>query len=161
MIIKVDLSGLKQTKWHEYALRFVAGGLITTVAGEIARKWGPDLGGLFLAFPAIFPASATLIEKHQRERKQNKGLHGEKRGMDVAAVDAAGAAMGSLGLVAFAGVCWWLLPRYAAPAVLLLGTLVWALVSLSAWVIRRQFHCGRTARKGNARVGSQSRAQMR
>ena len=104
MTIKVDSSGLKQTKWHEYALRFVAGGVITVLAGMIARKWGPGIGGLFLAFPAIFPASATLIEKHERQRKQKKGLHGEERGADAAAIDALGAAMGSVGLVAFAGI---------------------------------------------------------
>ena len=72
MTIKIDLSGLKETKFHEYALRFVAGGIITVIAGMIAGKWGPGIGGLFLAFPAIFPASATLIEKHQRQKKQKK-----------------------------------------------------------------------------------------
>jgi Protein of unknown function (DUF3147) len=139
MTIKIDSAGLKQTKWHEYALRFFAGGLITVVAGMIARRWGSNVGGLFLAFPAIFPASATLIEKHQWERKQNKGLHGGNRGMDVAAVDAVGAAMGSFGLVAFAGACWWGLPRYAPSAVLVAATLSWVLFSLSAWVTRRRY----------------------
>ena len=76
MRIKVDPSGLKQTKWHEYALRFVAGGIITVIAGLIARKWGPGIGGLFLAFPAIFPATATLIEKHQRQRKEERACKG-------------------------------------------------------------------------------------
>jgi hypothetical protein len=103
MTINIDPAGLKQTKWHEYALRFIAGGITTVVAGLISRKWGPGIGGLFLAFPAIFPASATLIEKHERQRKQEKGLHGRERGKDAAAVDALGAAMGSVGLVAFGG----------------------------------------------------------
>jgi hypothetical protein len=40
MTIKIDPSGLTQTKWHEYALRFVAGGIITVLAGVIARKGG-------------------------------------------------------------------------------------------------------------------------
>src|SRR5277367_2935244 len=127
MTIKVDPSGLKQTKWHEYALRFVAGGGITVLAGIIARKWGPGIGGLFLAFPAIFPASATLIEKHERQRKQKKGLHGEERGTDGAAIDALGAAMGSVGLVAFAGICWWLIPRLPAPLALGSATMAWLL----------------------------------
>ena len=137
ILIKIDPSALKETKWHEYTLRFVAGGAITVIAGMIARKWGPGIGGLFLAFPAIFPASATLIEKHQRQRKQKKGLNGEKRGTDAAAIDALGAAMGSAGLIAFAGVCWWLIPRY--PALLALGgaTITWLLVSLSVWTIRQ------------------------
>jgi len=138
MTIKIDPAGLKQTKWHEYLLRFVAGGVITVIAGVIARKWGPVIGGLFLAFPAIFPASATLIEKHERQRKQEKGLHGEERGTDAAALDALGAAMGSIGLVAFAGICWWLIPRYPAPRAIGGGTVVWLLVSFSAWTIRQR-----------------------
>lgn len=138
MTIKIDPSGLKQTKWHEYALRFVVGGIITVVAGLIARKWGPGIGGLFLAFPAIFPASATLIEKHERQRKQKKGLQGEKRGNDAAALDALGAAMGGVGLVAFSGICWWLIPIYPAPLVLATATSAWLLVSFSAWIIRKR-----------------------
>jgi hypothetical protein len=73
MIIKIDPSGLKETTRHEYAQRFVAGGMITVLAGVIARRWGLGIGGLFLAFPAIFPASTTLIQKHERQRKQRKG----------------------------------------------------------------------------------------
>ena len=137
-MIKINPSALKETKWHEYALRFVAGGIITIIAGLIARKWGPGIGGLFLAFPAIFPASATLIEKHERQRKQKKGLHGEKRGTDAAAIDALGAAMGGVGLVAFAGICWWLLPRYPAPLTLSGATIAWLLISLSVWIIRQR-----------------------
>jgi len=138
MTINVDPSGLKETKWHEYALRFVAGGIITVLAGLIARKWGPGIGGLFLAFPAIFPASATLIEKHERQRKQKEGLHGQERGTDAAAIDALGAAMGSVGLVAFAGICWWLIPRYPAPVSLGCATVTWLLISFSVWIIRQR-----------------------
>ncbi len=79
---------------------------------------GSGIGGLLLAFPAMFPASATLIEKHERQRKQKKGLHGEARDTNAAAVDALGAAMGSLGLFAFAAICWRCLPRYAPSWVL-------------------------------------------
>ena len=138
MTIKIDPSGLKQTKWHEYALRFIAGGVTSVVAGMIAQKWGPGIGGLFLAFPAIFPASATLIEKHERQRKQKKGLHGEKRGTDAAAIDAVGTAIGSVGLIGFAGTCWWLIPNNAAPAALGGATFIWLLVSFTIWAIRQQ-----------------------
>jgi Protein of unknown function (DUF3147) len=138
MTIKVDPSGLKETKWHEYAVRFIAGGMTTVVAGLIARHWGPGIGGLFLAFPAIFPASATLIEKHQRQRKQKKGLHGEERGTDAAAVDALGAAMGSVGLAAFAGACCWLIPKYLAPLALGGATVAWVVVSFAIWIIRQR-----------------------
>ena len=138
MTVKFDSSGLKQTRWHEYALRFFAGGVTTVIAGMIARKWGAGIGGLFLAFPAIFPASATLIEKHERQRKQDKGQHGEKRGVDAASIDALGATIGSVGLIVFAGTCWWCFPRYTASLVLAGATFVWLLVSVCMWVFRKR-----------------------
>jgi len=60
MRITVNVSTLGQTKWYEYAVRFLFGGLITALAGIIAKKFGPVFGGLFLAFPAIFPARVRL-----------------------------------------------------------------------------------------------------
>jgi hypothetical protein len=110
MIVRFDSSTLRETRWYEYALRFVFGGVITAAAGLVARKFGPAVGGLFLAFPAIFPATATLIEKHEREKKKRNGLNGSRRGQDAAALDAVGAAMGSLGLIFFAASVWTLFP---------------------------------------------------
>jgi hypothetical protein len=99
-------------------------------------KWGPAVGGLFLAFPAIFPASATLVEKRERERKENVGLQGAKRGRDAAALEAAGAALGSIGLMVFAIIVWQFAP--AAPGIALwVGALAWIGVSVALWVARR------------------------
>jgi hypothetical protein len=95
MLVKVRLSALRDTHWHEYALRFGLGGLATVCTGLIAEAFGPAAGGLFLAFPAIFCASATLIEKHERGRKEKAGLPGKRRGQQTAALDAKGAAIGS------------------------------------------------------------------
>ena len=80
MRIKIDVSALGRTKWHDYAVRFIFGGLITAGAGIVAKEFGPGIGGLFLAFPAIFPASATLIEKHEKQKKEKDGLEGTTRG---------------------------------------------------------------------------------
>src|SRR5579863_8664781 len=74
MVVRFRFSALKQSRWYEYALRFFLGGLATVVAGVVADSWGPAVGGLFLAVPAIFCASATLIEKHERRRKEKKGV---------------------------------------------------------------------------------------
>jgi uncharacterized membrane protein (GlpM family) len=137
MRIRVDLSALRQTKWHDYAVRFLFGGFITALAGIIAKKFGPGIGGLFLAFPAIFPASATLIEKHEKEKKKSLGLDGSARGRSAAGVDAAGSSMGSLGLFVFALVVWQFVQRDRAWIVLTGATLLWLIVSVAAWQIRK------------------------
>jgi len=54
MKVHADFSALRRTKWYEYAIRFLFGGIITAITGLIAKKFGPQVGGLFLAFPAIF-----------------------------------------------------------------------------------------------------------
>ena len=137
MRIQVDLSTLAQTQWHEYAVRFLFGGLITTLAGIIAKQLGPGIGGLFLAFPAIFPASATLIEKHEKEKKESLGLKGEARGRIAASIDAAGSSMGSIGLVVFALVVSQFISRGRAWIVLGGATVLWLGVSVAVWQIRK------------------------
>ena len=76
---------MKNTKGYEYALRFVLGGLATVFTGLIASFYGPVTGGLSLAFPAIFCASITPVERHERQRKQKLGLGGTRRGQEAAA----------------------------------------------------------------------------
>jgi hypothetical protein len=110
MNIGLKRSALRQARWHEYLIRVALGGLATAGTGAIANLFGPETGGLFLAFPANFGASATLIEKHERERKERAGLQGARRGKDAVALDAAGAAFGSLGLLAFGAAVWGLAP---------------------------------------------------
>lgn len=138
MKVALKTAALKESKWYEYLIRFAFGGMVTALAGVIAQKCGPAVGGLFLAFPAIFPASATLVEKHERKRKERQGLHGKQRGRKAASIDAAGAALGSIGLLGFGGILWWLAPRISAWAVLALATFVWAAVAVVAWIIRKK-----------------------
>jgi hypothetical protein len=138
MQIKVDPSVIGQTRWYEYAIRFLFGGLITAAAGIIAKKFGPGIGGLFLALPAIFPASATLIEKHERQKKEEEGLQGTQRGREAASVDAAGSAMGSVGLLVFALIVSQFAPRYRTGMVLMGGTVAWLTVSVLIWHVRKR-----------------------
>jgi hypothetical protein len=138
MRITVNASALAQTRWYEWALRFLFGGLITALVGIIAKKFGPAIAGLFLAFPAIFPASATLIERHEKRRKEQKGLSGTRRARQAAGADAAGAAMGSIGLLVFACVMWKFLAQYPAWGVIGAATLAWAALSVSVWMIRER-----------------------
>ena len=64
----IDFSALK-TRWYEYVLRFFFGGAVTVTTGLINKYYVRVFGGLFLAFPAIFPASGMLVEKHETEKK--------------------------------------------------------------------------------------------
>jgi len=138
MRVRIDATALEQIKWHDYAARFLFGGLVTAVAGIIANKFGPAIGGLFLAFPAIFPASATLIEKHEKEKKEKEGFDGATRGKEAASIDAAGAAMGSIGLLAFALVVWRFVANNNPWLVLAAATLAWLTVSVLVWEIRKE-----------------------
>jgi hypothetical protein len=136
VIVQFKLSALRETHWHEYLVRFVLGGVMTVIAGLIAARFGPVVGGLFLAFPAIFPASATLIEKHVRERKEKRGLPGARRGKQAAALDAAGAVLGSFGLAAFGLVIWLMIVPSTAWALVIAAT-SWLAVAILAWQVRR------------------------
>lgn len=135
--IVLDLSSVRQTTWRQAAARFLIGGVITALVGIIGRKFGPGIGGLFLAFPAIFPASATLIEKHELEKKRRAGVNGVFRSREVAGVDAAGAAMGSVGLLAFAFTVYKTLPGRPAWQALSAAVLVWMAVSVLVWRIHK------------------------
>jgi hypothetical protein len=137
MVVCFKLSALKESSPSEYAVRFALGGLTTVMAGVIADLAGPAAGGLMLAFPAIFCASATLIEKHERKRKEEKGLQGARRGKEAAALDAAGSGLGSIGLGAFALTTWWLATTSPPVACLGLASLVWFSVAVAMWRLRR------------------------
>lgn len=136
MKIKLNKGGLRRSKWYEYLIRFAFGGTITAVAGLVAGRFGPVAGGFLLAFPAILPAAATLIEKHERQKKERAGQKCEKRGREAAGVDAAGAAMGSIGLVAFALVVWQTIADHGTALVLIGATIIWLLVSVALWGMR-------------------------
>lgn len=144
-IVRLKFASLKQSRWYEHVIRFVLGGLATMLAGGIAKLAGPSWGGLFLAFPAIFCASSTLIEKHERRRKEMKHLKGTRRGQEAAALDAFGAALGSAGMAAFALTVWF--GRFLPPvAVLGLAMAMWGIVSIAAWYLRRPWLQGRERR---------------
>jgi hypothetical protein len=137
MPIKLSLSALKQTRWYEYGVRFLLGGLATVLTGVLGARFGVSVGGLFLALPAIFCASATLVEGHERRTKEKAGLSGRRRGQEAAALDAAGAAWGSIGLVAFAAVFHLTVPASIAGA-FIAALSAWAVISVSAWWLRRK-----------------------
>lgn len=146
MVIKADISALKEASWLEYGIRFLFGGLMTVIAGLIAKHYGPELGGLFLAFPAIAPAAATMIDQHAKQQKQRAGLEGHTRGRKTAALDMFGAVWGSVGLLAFGLVIWRMGTSHSAGMVLLIATLAWFAGALSTWELRRMLQRKRASR---------------
>lgn len=117
--ISMSPGKVKRTTPKEYALRFVFGGLVTAAVGIVSKAFGPTVAGLFLAFPAILPASVTLLESHENE--------------SVAGADALGAVAGSVGLIAFGAVVWACASRIAAVAVLTFAMIAWFAVSCAVW----------------------------
>jgi hypothetical protein len=137
MVIKADISALKKASWGEYGIRFLFGGIATVIAGLIARHYGPELGGLFLAFPAIAPATATLLDRHVKEERQRAELEGHTRGRKTAALDMFGTVWGTVGLFGFGQVIWLIGPSQSAWIVLLVAMAVWLVGALSTWELRR------------------------
>jgi hypothetical protein len=70
--IEINWSSLKDSKPHEYAVRFLFGGLATVVAGLIARKYGT---GHRRSFPRV-PGDLSC-ERHadRKPRKETEGCN--------------------------------------------------------------------------------------
>jgi hypothetical protein len=85
-----DLRRLGKVKRGEVGRRFVLGAAASLLAGVVTQLFGPQAGGLFLAFPAILLATLTLLEK--------------KEGRTAAVASSEGAVLGAIGLAVFAFV---------------------------------------------------------
>ncbi|HUK34444.1 MAG TPA: hypothetical protein VLV86_11060 [Vicinamibacterales bacterium] len=136
MRIRCDLLRLRDVRPAELAWRFGLGAGVTAAAGIIAVVYGPSVGGLFLAFPAILPATLTLVATHQEQRKAHVGVRGVVRGRQAAALDAYGAALGALGLMGFAIVVHLGSTKLNAPLALTIATIVWMAVTSGMWMLR-------------------------
>jgi len=155
--IRFSPSSLKEGRWYEYLIRFVLGGAATVFTGLVSSRYGALVGGLFLALPAIFCASATLIEKHEIRRKREAGLAGERRGQMAAAVDAAGATLGALGMLAFAVAFSMLVVRSSVPAAFVGASLAWLTIAVVAWYAHRKMRSVRTVEQTAGSANSRSR----
>jgi hypothetical protein len=154
--IRFSPSSLKEGRWYEYLVRFALGGAATVFTGLLSSRYGASIGGLFLALPAIFCASATLIETHEIRRKREAGVAGERRGQMAAAVDAAGAALGALGMLAFA-IVFSVTAKTSVAAAFTGASLAWLVVSVAAWYVRRKMRRTRTDEKSGSAM-SRSRS---
>ncbi len=80
-----------------------------------------------------------MIETHERRRKREKGMQGERSGREAAALDAVGAGWGSAGLLVFAllvsigpiGMSFWITIATASVG--------WTVVAILMWRLRKAF----------------------
>ncbi|HEY2731292.1 MAG TPA: DUF3147 family protein [Polyangia bacterium] len=136
MKLKFDFQPLRQTSWRGHLLRFAMGGAVTVGTGLVAKAFGPIVGGVFLAFPAIFPVGLMMVEKLQNE-SAGPGARGH-RARRAAIAQAVGAAVGSLGLAGFAAAAWLGLERVGAGLALPLALAAWAVAAVGGWYLRKR-----------------------
>jgi Protein of unknown function (DUF3147) len=119
---------LRSMSARELGIRFAFGAGVSLLAAIVSTALGPRTGGLFLAFPAILLASLTLMAR--------------KDGVSRARDDARGAALGTLGLIAFALVTAVTIRSWPPAAALATATAAWLVVSMLGYVIVRLLGAG-------------------
>lgn len=118
-----SLRALRDVRPRDLVIRFVFGAAISTAAGIVGVLSRPSVGGLFLAFPAILPATLTLIEKEESRR--------------AAEDDDVGAILGAASLILFAVLAWLLLPRIAGAGALVAASVAWLVCAVSLYLCLR------------------------
>jgi Protein of unknown function (DUF3147) len=118
---KIDSGKIAQTRPRELLYRFAAGALTSVISGAATLAFGPRVGGILLAFPAILAASLTLIEE------QEDSLDARE--------DARGAIVGGCGLVAFAAVATLALGHMAGALALVLAAIAWAATAVIGYAL--------------------------
>lgn len=121
LVPQVHPEKVKSHRFGDYAMRFVFGATISLVAALIGMKFGPKVGGVLLGFPAILPASLTLIEK--------------KEGREEASVDSVGAILGAVALIVFAIMVSAAVTRWGVVPSLLVALLVWLMVAVGLYFL--------------------------
>ena len=111
---------VREVKASDLVIRFGFGAAISIVAAFVTSTFGPAAGGMFLAFPAILPATLTLLE--------------QKEGTQDAVHDVRGAVLGALGMLAFALTAALSFDRLPVAAVVALATAAWALLAVGAYL---------------------------
>jgi hypothetical protein len=112
---------LKDVELRDLGIRFAFGALISAIAGVVALTVDATAGGVFLAFPAILPATLTLIERKESTRKAEK--------------DDDGAALGAFAMIAFAVVAAVTLSSVSSPAALGAATGAWVCTALALYAV--------------------------
>lgn len=118
---RVDVRNVRDVKPRDMAVRFALGALVSVVAGIISHLAGARIGGVFLAFPAILPASLTIVQDKEGTRRADR--------------DALGSVLGGIALVVFATVGESMFGRHNSAAVLALALVGWLVSSFALYAV--------------------------
>lgn len=121
LVPQVAPEKVKSHRLSDYALRFGFGCAIALVSGLIGMWFGPKVGGVLLGFPAILPASLTLVQK--------------KEGKDSASVDSIGATLGAIAMIVFALFVAVTAESIGAVPSILIALIVWLTVAVALYVL--------------------------
>jgi hypothetical protein len=122
--VEADPGSLSRIKPRDMVIRFIFGAAVALLAGLVALRFGPRVGGLFLAFPAILPASLTLIEQKESRLK--------------AEADATGGILGSAGMISFAAVTLLGVGFLQSAVALFIALAAWAAVAVCSYLALRR-----------------------
>lgn len=114
-LMAIDMSQLRDIRWQDLAIRFAFGAVISVIAGIVGLNIGERIGGILLAFPAILPATLTLIDKRQGKERSFHDLQGT--------------VAGAFGLVGFGIVASVTFGHFNVLIVLVLAFLAWTLMA--------------------------------
>lgn len=117
----LDPGKTTEARPRDLAIRFAAGAVTSIVAGVVTLVFGPRVGGILLAFPAILAASLTLIEKQEDSTDAREASRG--------------AVVGGCALMIFAAVAALGLGHLPGAVALLIATAAWLVAALLGYVI--------------------------
>jgi hypothetical protein len=121
VVPEVELGKLRKAKPRDYVIRFALGAVISIGAAIASKAVGARFGGIFLAFPAILPASLTLIQEKEGTRRADR--------------DAVGAVLGGAALIAFAMIAELSLRRIEPYLAVILALLGWIVASVGLYAL--------------------------
>ena len=120
---QIDLSPgkLRDVRWRDIGIRFAFGVAISMIAATLGLLLHVRLGGMFLAFPAILPATITLISDKEDREQATRNVQG--------------AIAGGVGLVAFAVIGAATVAHWEPFFALLVALGGWVIAAVAAYLL--------------------------
>jgi hypothetical protein len=119
-LFAIDFGAVREISPAALALRFAFGAGVSVIAGLIGVAAGQRAGGVFLAAPAVLPATLTIIEKQE--------------GRGPAVTEVQGSVIGAVALIGFALVAAASTGKIPLGAALLAALATWVAVAVGGYL---------------------------